>query len=252
MAIEPRTPARAATSVRRMTTKLATLRTRLAPFLFVLSAPALAAFGCHHAVVVSTAPPAPSSAAPVASAPPPPVDTDGDGIPDVDDKCPTEKGVANTEHPERNGCPERVGRVRIGDTHVEITEKIMFASGAATIATSSESLLGEIAQLVAKEGKHIDLIEVAGHADRNGDAAYNLKLTQQRATAVVDALVKLGIPAAKLRAKGYGSYCPLDAKDDEKNRRVEFVIVKMRGKATTTPLGCEAATKAGVKPDPVL
>jgi outer membrane protein OmpA-like peptidoglycan-associated protein len=233
-----------------MTTKLASIRSRFAPLLFVLGVPALAAFGCHHAVVVSTAPPAPSSAAPVASAAPPPVDTDGDGIPDVDDKCPTEKGVIHEKHPERNGCPHS-GRVRIGDTRVEISEKIMFASGAATIATSSESLLGEIAQLLAGEGKHIDLIEVAGHADRQGDAAYNLKLTQQRAVAVVDALVKLGIPAAKLRAKGYGSYCPLDAGDDEKNRRVEFVIVKMRGKATGTPLGCDAAVKAGVKPDAV-
>jgi outer membrane protein OmpA-like peptidoglycan-associated protein len=234
-----------------MTSNLVSLRRRFAPLLFVLSVPALAAFGCHHAVVVSTAPPPPASTSAVASAAPPPVDTDGDGIPDVDDKCPNEKGVIHEKHPELNGCPH-TGRVRIGDTRVEITEKIMFASGAASIATSSESLLGEIAQLVAKDGKHIDLIEVAGHADRNGDAAYNLKLTQQRATAVVDALVKLGIPAAKLRAKGYGSYCPLDAGDDEKNRRVEFVIVKMRGKATTTPLGCDAATKAGVKPDPVL
>lgn len=233
-----------------MTTKLASIRSRFAPLLFVLAVPALAAFGCHHAVVVSTAPPAPSSAAPVASAPPPPVDTDGDGIVDADDKCPAEKGVVHENHPELNGCPQ-VGRVRMSETRVEISEKIMFASGAATIATSSESLLGEIAQLVAKDGKHIDLIEVAGHADRNGDAAYNLKLTQQRSAAVVEALVKLGIPAAKLRAKGYGFYCPLDAGDDEKNRRVEFVIVKVRGKATGTPLGCDAATKAGVKPDPV-
>lgn len=234
-----------------MPSNLSSLRTRFASLLFVVSVPALAAFGCHHAVTVSTAPPPPASAAPVASAPPP-VDTDGDGIADVDDKCPAEKGVANTDNPERNGCPARIGRVKIGGARVEITEKIMFGSGLSTIATASESLLGEIAQLLATDGKHIDLIEVAGHADRNGDAAYNLKLTQQRSVAVVEALVKLGIPAAKLRAKGYGSYCPLDAGDDEKNRRVEFVIVKMRGKATGTPLGCDAAAKAGVKPDPVL
>jgi outer membrane protein OmpA-like peptidoglycan-associated protein len=224
---------------------------RLAQVLVVLAAPALVAVGCHASAKVQTAPPpAPSSAEPVASAPPPPVDTDGDGIPDVDDKCPNEKGVVHEKHPERNGCP-KLGRVRMAATKVEITEKIMFASGAAKIEASSDSLLQEIAEILTKEGGQIDLIEVAGHADKNGDAAYNLKLTQERSAAVVAALVKLGVPAAKLRAKGYGWYCPLDAKDDEKNRRVEFTIVKMNGKPTGVALGCEAATKAGVKPDPV-
>ena len=55
--------------------------------------------------------------------------------------------------------------------------------------------------------------------------------------------------------RGYGDYCPLDpAKNEaayEKNRRVEFKIVKTNTGPTGVELGCDAASKKGVKPDPV-
>lgn len=227
----------------------AIIASRFAQVLAVLVVPAFVAVGCHASARIQTAPPAATSTAPVASTPPPPPpDADADGIADADDKCPNEKGVANAEHPERNGCPERLKRVRLVAMKVEIGERIMFGSGASTIETASDSLLEEIAQLIQGEGKGIDLIEVAGHADKDGDANYNVKLTQERANAVVAALVKRGVPAAKLRAKGYGFYCPLDVNDNDKNRRVEFVILKVGGKATGAALGCDAAVKAGVKP----
>jgi outer membrane protein OmpA-like peptidoglycan-associated protein len=69
--------------------------------------------------------------------------------------------------------------------------------------------------------------EVGGHTDADGADDYNLKLSQQRADAVKEQLIKLGIAAARLTAKGYGETKPigdnnsLDGKAN--NRRVEFV-----------------------------
>jgi K(+)-stimulated pyrophosphate-energized sodium pump len=71
--------------------------------------------------------------------------------------------------------------------------------------------------------------EVAGHTDNTGDAAANLTLSQQRAEAVVAELVKDGIDAARLRARGYGQTRPIGDNDTEEgraqNRRTELHII---------------------------
>ena len=71
-------------------------------------------------------------------------------------------------------------------------------------------------------------IEVAGHTDNVGDAAYNIDLSERRAKAVVDYLVQSGVAAERLSAKGYGETQPLDTNDTEdgraNNRRIEFNI----------------------------
>jgi hypothetical protein len=58
-----------------------------------------------------------------------------------------------------------------------------------------------------------------------------------------------------MRPVGYGRYCPVDEGDSEeareKNRRVEFKILKMDGKETGVATGCEAAAAKGIKPQPV-
>ena len=67
---------------------------------------------------------------------------------------------------------------------------------------------------------------LSGHADKRGPQAYNQPLSERRAQAVVDQLVKDGVAASALTAKGYGSSRPLvDNATPEgraKNRRVEF------------------------------
>lgn len=222
------------------------------------------AFGCKASISAGTEAAAPAASSAVAEAPPPPpVDTDGDGIPDDKDACKDKAGKANDDAA-KNGCPEApklaiapVQKVEIVGDEVKIKEKIMFDVGKATIKPESDKLLDEMADLIKKTAD-IDLIEVAGHADKSGDEKANLKLTDERAKAVVEALVKRGVDAKKLRGKGYGEYCPEDAADTpeahEKNRRVQFSILKMKGKKTemTKHLGCDAAVKAKVKPDPVL
>jgi hypothetical protein len=73
--------------------------------------------------------------------------------------------------------------------------------------------------------------------------------------AVVAALIHRGVARDHLRSKGYGEYCPEDpahnAEAWEKNRRVEFKIVKTKDGPTGVELGCANATSKGVHPEPV-
>jgi outer membrane protein OmpA-like peptidoglycan-associated protein len=70
---------------------------------------------------------------------------------------------------------------------------------------------------------------IVGHTDNKGSFDYNLKLSQQRAEAVVAALVKdFGIASERLSAKGVAGLAPVTSNSTEagcsKNRRVEMVL----------------------------
>jgi OOP family OmpA-OmpF porin len=71
-------------------------------------------------------------------------------------------------------------------------------------------------------------IEVAGHTDTDGENAANQALSEKRAQAVVDYLVKAGLPASRFTAIGYGSTQPVATNDSDEgkaqNRRIEFVV----------------------------
>jgi OmpA-OmpF porin, OOP family len=106
-----------------------------------------------------------------------------------------------------------------------ITLSVNFDTAKTTITADSAKTLDTAAAILKAAG---DMkVEVAGHTDNVGDAAANLKLSQGRAQAVMDALVQRGIPAARLTAKGYGQTVPVaDNRSEDgraKNRRVELV-----------------------------
>lgn len=82
------------------------------------------------------------------------------------------------------------------------------------------------------------VIEIGSHTDANGDDDYNRKLSEKRAESVKAYLVKKGIPAARLVAKGYGESQLLNkCKDGTKcsdaehaeNRRTEFKVTAQKG-----------------------
>ena len=84
----------------------------------------------------------------------------------------------------------------------------------------------EIAKLLAAEPAL--RVYVVGHTDGVGGLEANLKLSQARAEAVAEALVKThGVAAARLRSFGNGPYAPVATNDSEagraRNRRVELV-----------------------------
>ena len=73
-------------------------------------------------------------------------------------------------------------------------------------------------------------IKIGGYTDSTGNADANLKLSQDRANAVMAELVKLGVPAARMKAEGYGSKFPVAPNKTpagrSKNRRIDIRVTK--------------------------
>jgi outer membrane protein OmpA-like peptidoglycan-associated protein len=158
-----------------------------------------------------------------------PGDRDKDGIPDDKDACPDEKGPADPD-PKKNGCPKEV---RVADDQIVLLEQVEFDLGKATIRAQSNRLLGTIVQVLT-EHPEVTKVEVQGHTDNRGAADENMKLSQRRAEAVRDALVKRGVAPERLTAAGYGSNKPIMSNlttiGRQKNRRVELRILEKTAK----------------------
>jgi OmpA-OmpF porin, OOP family len=105
---------------------------------------------------------------------------------------------------------------------------IYFDTAKAVVKPESTPALDEITKLL-KQSPGLALF-VVGHTDSAGALDYNLKLSADRADAVVKALVARGIAAARLKGAGVGPYCPVASNRAEegraKNRRVELVEQK--------------------------
>jgi outer membrane protein OmpA-like peptidoglycan-associated protein len=156
----------------------------------------------------------------------PEADNDGDGLEDIVDQCPMVREVYNGVD-DTDGCPDE-GRVVIENNFIRILDKIYFEFGRAEIQEVSFSLLDELAATILANPQILK-IRVEGHTDNVGDELYNLKLSQSRARAVVDALVSRDIAEARLTSAGFGEQQPIVDNDTEesraRNRRVEFIIV---------------------------
>lgn len=114
-----------------------------------------------------------------------------------------------------------------GDARIRITG-IYFPSGSAVIPPSSYPAIDEALRLL-DAGSNVR-IEVQGHTDSQGSAESNLLLSQRRAEAVRDYLIRVhGISPDRLAARGYGESEPLASNDTEagraQNRRVELVVL---------------------------
>lgn len=179
-------------------------------------------------------------------------DNDRDQIPDARDKCPTNPETYNGID-DSDGCPDK-GKVIIEGNEILILEKVQFKTGSAEILPESNDILNAVASTL-KGHPEFTTVEVAGHADERSSDDYNLKLTKDRAAAVVNALRTRGIAASRLVSQGYGEYCPLDEGHNEaawdKNRRVEFKVVRTADGVTNVPRGCDRARSKGVLPPPV-
>jgi len=104
--------------------------------------------------------------------------------------------------------------------------RIRFESGRADIVADSAGLLDRLIE-TALRCPNVN-IEIAGHTDADGDDVFNKALSEKRAQAVADYLVKAGLPADRFTAVGYGSAQPVAANDTDEgkaqNRRIEFVV----------------------------
>jgi OmpA-OmpF porin, OOP family len=103
---------------------------------------------------------------------------------------------------------------------------IRFESGRAVIDPDSAGLLDRLIETALR--CPTANIEIAGHTDGDGEDAYNQALSEKRAQAVTDYLVKAGLPADRFTATGYGSTQPIASNETDEgraqNRRIEFVV----------------------------
>jgi OOP family OmpA-OmpF porin len=154
----------------------------------------------------------------------PVTDRDGDGIADDVDRCPDEFGI-----PEEQGCPKKYTLIVVTEEKIEIKQQVHFAKNKAKILKDSNELLSQVADAI-KVAK-IKRILIEGHTDSDGPDARNLRLSQARADAVREHLIKLGgVEPGVLESVGFGETRPISsnktAKGKALNRRVEFKIIE--------------------------
>lgn len=140
-----------------------------------------------------------------------PLDTDGDGVYDYLDKCP---GTPRGALVDTRGCWVLGG--------------VLFDTAKWNIKRQYYPVLEEVVP-VLKANPSLKL-RIEGHTDSRGSAKYNQKLSENRAKAVKEYLVKRGIKAGRLTTKGYGFTMPIAPNDTPegmaKNRRVELTPIR--------------------------
>lgn len=147
-------------------------------------------------------------------------DRDGDGVIDKDDQCPDVAGtVAN------NGCPEL--SVEVIKALSDYAKTILFDTGKTTLKPASLKVLDNVVAILKEYPNarfHVD-----GHTDSVGSDANNQKLSEGRASSVVNYLIERGIPSNRLVARGFGESKPIapnTTKDGRTtNRRTEINLI---------------------------
>jgi outer membrane protein OmpA-like peptidoglycan-associated protein len=159
----------------------------------------------------------------------PDLDNDGDGIADEVDGCPMEAEIVNGYRDE-DGCPDQkltLVQLDRDKGKIDIKQKVFFRRGSARLSPRSFGLLGQVSQVLREND---DLrVRIEGHTDATGSNSTNLRLSQSRADAVRNYLVRLGVDPDRLVAVGYGEEQPIASNATrsgrERNRRVEFTIL---------------------------
>jgi outer membrane protein OmpA-like peptidoglycan-associated protein len=140
----------------------------------------------------------------------------------VKDQCPNEPGSTTVEP---LGCPAKPALAIITDCEVKIAQQIHFEYNKDKIRPESFPILDAVAEIL---NKNPDVkLEVQGHTDNRGSAAYNKNLSNRRSASVRKYLVAKGIAVDRLTSAGYGFDRPIVDNSTEQNRalnrRVQFV-----------------------------
>jgi OOP family OmpA-OmpF porin len=162
-------------------------------------------------------------------------DSDGDGVPDLYDKCPNTPPKTVIDG---SGCPlvlptapaakaPEVVKVYVTEQDKKVVkdavDNLQFDFGKSTIREVSFETLDQLAKLLADRKLSLKL---SGYTDNMGPDAVNLRLSKARAEAVKSYLVSKGANAAKIEATGYGKENPVAPNSTVEgrvlNRRVEF------------------------------
>jgi chemotaxis protein MotB len=138
------------------------------------------------------------------------------------------------------------GRIELmelrGRTTVQLKDKILFASGSATVGSEGKDALRKVADAV--RGMKGKVIRVEGHTDNvptgaGGPFASNWELSVARSLAVVKVLQDAGVDPTRISASGFAEFQPISANDTPEgrslNRRIEIVLVPIEGALPVQP-----------------
>ncbi|MGH8480981.1 MAG: OmpA family protein, partial [Nevskiaceae bacterium] len=152
--------------------------------------------------------------------PPEPVaraDADGDGVDDSQDQCP---GTLAGLKVDERGCAVQT------EAQSVVLKGVTFLPGSATLTPEAREVLDSA--VAALSGQKDLKIEIGGHTDAQGSDAANQRLSQRRADSVRQYLLDQGVEGERLTAVGYGEAQPIADNDTPagraENRRVEFKI----------------------------
>ena len=95
-------------------------------------------------------------------------------------------------------------------------DRLLFESGSAVLKPSSEEQLVNVAEILKAYPKV--QVKIGGYTDNVGDPAFNMRLSQDRATNVMNELVRFGVTSSRLQAEGYGEQHPVGDNSTEAGR----------------------------------
>lgn len=110
-------------------------------------------------------------------------------------------------------------------------DRLLFQTGSAELNAASHDQMSDLANLM--KAFPTSSFKIGGYTDNTGDAAINKKISGERASAVMNALIERGVSAALLSAEGYGPEHPICPENDSedcraKNRRVSIRVVNCK------------------------
>ncbi|TFJ92645.1 OmpA family protein [Lentibacillus salicampi] len=117
-----------------------------------------------------------------------------------------------------------------GEMKIQVPDDVLFDHDKSNLKEDAKKTLGEVTALLEELEKNTT-VHINGHTDSEGDADYNMNLSEERATAVEKYLTKNGdINHLNIEKTGYGETKPVASNEDsegrKKNRRVEIVFQK--------------------------
>ncbi len=174
-----------------------------------------------------------------------PQDSDSDGVPDSADRCPgTPAGVEVDQYgceldsdgdgvlDRKDNCPDTPPDTdvdTVGCPFPEIIDLpgVSFRTNSDMLLDGANTTLNSVAQILIDNEDLV--VEVAGHTDADGDAAYNEDLSRRRANSVRNYLLDVGVDPTRVSAEGYGESRPVadnvTAEGKARNRRVELRVL---------------------------
>jgi len=161
-------------------------------------------------------------------------DNDGDGVADGDDRCADAAEVRNGFEDD-DGCPDEapsVGGAPEPEPEI-LPQTVLFRVGSDRVSPRYAEPIAEVcARLAAEPGVGVRVI---GHADEQGTAAANHRLGASRAGAVAEQLVICGVAPQRIESTSYGDTrrrCTDGTEECRaRNRRVEFEILRSHSSA---------------------